>query len=186
MLGSSYSTGSGRRLSETLAAYTEQSFIPRLSQALYAEGSGILAASVGLVPVDTGALRASGYVTEPAMEENSLIVYIGYGGTASQSFKIPLIRGSFKIGGRGSKVSGRTFKDVMKAAERDPSKYAIYVHENLEAHHPVGMAKFLEIPFVQAKAGMDGRIADFMAKGIMPGVAAGAAGPDIDYGDLVT
>lgn len=25
--------------------------------------------------------------------------------------------------------------------------YALYVHENLEAHHPVGQAKFLEQPF---------------------------------------
>ena len=25
-------------------------------------------------------------------------------------------------------------------------KYAVYVHENLEAHHPVGQAKFLEQP----------------------------------------
>ena len=24
--------------------------------------------------------------------------------------------------------------------------YAIYVHENLEAHHPIGNAKYLEIP----------------------------------------
>lgn len=26
-------------------------------------------------------------------------------------------------------------------------QYAVYVHENLEAHHPVGQAKFLEQPF---------------------------------------
>ena len=27
---------------------------------------------------------------------------------------------------------------------RNPDGYAIYVHENLQAHHPVGQAKFLE------------------------------------------
>jgi hypothetical protein len=29
--------------------------------------------------------------------------------------------------------------------------YAIYVHENLEAHHPVGQAKFLESAILEAR-----------------------------------
>lgn len=29
--------------------------------------------------------------------------------------------------------------------------YAIYVHENLEAHHPVGQAKYLESPYRRMK-----------------------------------
>jgi hypothetical protein len=38
--------------------------------------------------------------------------------------------------------------------------YALYVHENLEAHHPVGQAKFLETPVEQHIPGMVNRIAD--------------------------
>lgn len=32
------------------------------------------------------------------------------------------------------------------------ASYAIYVHENLEAHHPIGQAKFLEQPAKQMKS----------------------------------
>lgn len=41
---------------------------------------------------------------------------------------------------------------VLKSSKQDvavgyTANYAVYVHENLEAHHPVGQAKFLEEPF---------------------------------------
>lgn|SRR5690554_4110573 len=37
--------------------------------------------------------------------------------------------------------------------------YAIYVHENLEAHHTVGQAKFLETPLMRAQRGLANRLA---------------------------
>ena len=37
--------------------------------------------------------------------------------------------------------------------------YAIHVHENLQARHPVGQAKFLEQPLNEARSGMDARLA---------------------------
>lgn len=37
--------------------------------------------------------------------------------------------------------------------------YAIYVHENLEAHHPVGQAKFLESVILESRAYMGQRVA---------------------------
>ena len=37
--------------------------------------------------------------------------------------------------------------------------YAIYVHENLTAHHDVGQAKFLQQPFYGAVNGMAERVA---------------------------
>jgi hypothetical protein len=37
--------------------------------------------------------------------------------------------------------------------------YAIYVHENLEAHHHVGQAKFLESALKDASAGLADRVA---------------------------
>lgn len=36
--------------------------------------------------------------------------------------------------------------------------YAVYVHENMQAHHNVGSAKYLEIPLNKAKNGLAGRI----------------------------
>jgi len=40
--------------------------------------------------------------------------------------------------------------------------YAIYVHERLDLHHPVGSAKFLQIPFFEATQGMTERLAASM------------------------
>jgi len=40
------------------------------------------------------------------------------------------------------------------------TEYAIPVHENLEAHHPHGKAKYLEDPMVRQANGISGRIAD--------------------------
>ena len=37
--------------------------------------------------------------------------------------------------------------------------YAVHVHENLQARHPVGQAKFLEQPFNEAMSDMDDRLA---------------------------
>ena len=40
------------------------------------------------------------------------------------------------------------------------AEYAIYVHENLEANHPHGKAKYLEDPMNRQVVGIAGRIAD--------------------------
>lgn len=127
----SFRTASGRSITASGAEFTaeaEKSF----GKQLYREGQGILAASQGLVPVDTSALRSSGYVTPPAKEDGFLEVLIGYGGPAA-------------------KINPKTLELT--------DGYALYVHENLEAHHPVGTAKFLELPFNQATRGMGERIA---------------------------
>jgi hypothetical protein len=57
-------------------------------------------------PVDSGSLRASGYVDTPVISGRKISVELGFGGAASE--------------------------------------YAVIVHENMDAHHPVGQAKFLE------------------------------------------
>ena len=36
--------------------------------------------------------------------------------------------------------------------------YAVYVHENLTAHHPVGQAKFLEVPVNKRRTGFADRL----------------------------
>lgn len=60
------------------------------------------------VPVDTGALRASGHVVPPKTDREKVTVELAFGGPAAD--------------------------------------YAVWVHENLDAHHNVGQAKYLEIP----------------------------------------
>lgn len=126
-----YTTRSGLPLAALLERFTEAKVAPALGVALYKEGSRILSESQPLVPVDTGTLRASGYVTPPVREGDTVKVTIGYGGPAA--------------------------KINPKTGESSES-YAIYVHENLEAHHPVGQAKYLETPFNAAKQGIDERI----------------------------
>ncbi len=43
--------------------------------------------------------------------------------------------------------------------------YAIYVHENLEAKHPVGQAKFLEQPFRLLQGALAAMVRDGLRKG---------------------
>ena len=130
----SYRSASGKDVAESLAKYGEKGF-SYLASGLYAEGQKVLADSLPLVPVDTGTLRASGYVTEPKREGDQVTIEIGFGGPAA------------KI----NPVSGES-----------SDSYAIFVHENLEAHHPVGQAKFLEQPLNQALQGMPERLGAFM------------------------
>ena len=63
-------------------------------------------------PVDTGALRASGFVEGPKVRRGHISDRIVFGGPAAP--------------------------------------YAVIVHEDLEAHHPVGQAKFLESVLVES------------------------------------
>jgi hypothetical protein len=69
-----------------------------------------------LVPVDLGALKASGFVSLPDIQGDWIEITIGYGGPAAP--------------------------------------YAFYVHEDLEAFHDDGQAKYLEIPFLAERDGM--------------------------------
>lgn len=75
-------------------------------------------------PSDTGALKSSGHVKEPYDEGGRTIIEFGYGGTAA-------------------KINPKTGEST--------DTYAVYVHENLEAHHPTGKAKFLEDPVKAAQ-----------------------------------
>lgn len=52
--------------------------------ALYQEAQSIMSESKGLVPVDTGVLRASGSVDRPIDDGRTVSVTLGYGGAASE------------------------------------------------------------------------------------------------------
>lgn len=95
------------------------------ARALRNEAQEAFAHSQDEVPVDTGALKASGRVRPESgvfSRGNEVYVELTYGGAATE--------------------------------------YSIYVHENLEANHPHGKAKYLEDPMVRQVNGISGRIAD--------------------------
>lgn len=107
----------------------------RVPRALYRIGEEIMAKSKPLVPVDTGALRASGHVSLPEFHSSGQFsVTLGYGGVA------------------GGMVGG----DVG---------YAVYVHENLEAHHTVGQAKYLEQPLREMEPRLAERLVALIRSG---------------------
>lgn len=130
----SYRTASGRTITQILESYGKPA-AQSMARQLYREATGIMAASQGLVPVDTAALRSSGYVAPPVIQGGRVRVEFGYGGPAAR-------------------INSKTGTST--------DGYALFVHENLEAFHKVGGAKFLEMPFDQAKAGMSARIAKGM------------------------
>ncbi len=84
----------------------KQHFPDKVLRALNQEAEIELTEAKRRTPVDTGALRASGFVQAATRRWRSMVVTIGFGGAAET--------------------------------------YAIYVHENLEAFHRIGQAKFLE------------------------------------------
>lgn len=126
-----YRTASGRSVRESLKLWGNKAEFA-LGRGLYREGLGIMASSQGLVPVDTSALRSSGYVNPPVRDINMITVTLGYGGAAAK---------------------------INPKSGESTDGYALHVHENLEAFHKVGVAKYLEMPFDQAKRGMGARLA---------------------------
>ncbi len=61
---------------------------------------------------------------------------------ASQQL-VPLDTGALKNSAFTRKVGSGFSTDVQVGYTQE---YAVFVHENLEAHHPIGQAKFLEQP----------------------------------------
>lgn len=90
--------------------------------ALLAEAEIEMTESKRRVPVDTGALRSSGFVEGPNFTPRAIECVLGFGGPAAE--------------------------------------YAAAVHEDLDAHHPTGEAKFLERPLMEAAPYLLGRLAD--------------------------
>jgi predicted secreted hydrolase len=57
------------------------------------------------------------------------------------------VKGFDKLDRRLQKMSRRVSVKKVTVKVSYTASYAIYVHENLEAFHPVGQAKYLEQPF---------------------------------------
>ena len=96
-------------------------FPDRVAAAIYQEAQIEMTEAKRRTPVDTGTLRASGFVAEPERHGRNISVTLSFGGAAET--------------------------------------YAIYVHENLEAFHKVGQAKFLESTLDESRPFMAARIA---------------------------
>lgn len=99
---------------------------------LFQEAEGIMSAAKDLTPVKTSALKNSGHVQLPKAGRRGIEIELGFGGVA------------------GSGNQGSTNKEDVG--------YAIRVHEDLNAYHKVGHAKFLELPFNQASEGLKNRL----------------------------
>jgi hypothetical protein len=114
-----------------------------LAKAIKDESEEVMTASKEQVPVDTGALRSTGHVQDPVTKRNEVSITMGYGGIA---------------GPGGPFISKKTGKVVTEVG------YAVAVHENLDAHHKVGNAKFLERPFLAARREIDRALARALEK----------------------
>lgn len=122
--------------------------IQPLEAALFQEGEELMAASKPLVPVDTGALRSSGFVSLPELDDaGQLFVKVGFGGPAGSGVEEP----------SSSESDNRR---QHKSQNKTDVGYAVYVHENMEAHHIVGQAKYLEQPFNERKQGITDRLVE--------------------------
>lgn len=66
--------------------------------------------------------------------------------------------------GRASSRSGAG--GTVSVAVGYTQAYAIYVHENLKSHHPIGEAKFLERPFRELGPDLASQITDDLRNGV--------------------
>jgi hypothetical protein len=124
------------QLQKLLRSRSEE-ILPAAEAALYREAEETITAAKLVTPVDEGVLRSSGHVQLPRAEGERSVIEFGFGGPA----------------GTGNQGASNE-KDVG---------YAVYVHEDLTANHPVGQAKFLEAPLLARRAGLAARIADRVA-----------------------
>lgn len=91
--------------------------------ALFAEAEIEMTESKRRTPVDTGALRSTGFVKPPYFSsDHNITVVLGFGGPAAP--------------------------------------YALIVHEDMEAFHKVGQAKYLESTLMESRPFIAQRIAN--------------------------
>ena len=77
----------------------------------------------------------------------------------SKDVFVPVDTGALKGTGKVmAEKEARAFRVVMGYGDESVD-YAVYVHEDLTAHHPVGQAKYLEIPFREAFGTIGDRLA---------------------------
>lgn len=118
-----------------------------LARALYRKANFIMRDAKRLTPTDTGALKNSGHVEKPDVQGSRVTVEMGFGGVAGAQSRIGKIQGPVLPG-----------KTLTRQGDRDPAGYAIYVHEDLNAKHDDGQAKYLEQPALEHAATLEADI----------------------------
>ena len=121
-----------RRLRDRLRRYPRHT-TRAVERALYQEAEETITDAKEDTPVDTGALRASGFVDLPERRPKGVFVKLGFGGVA------------------GSGNQGQSNAEDVG--------YAVFVHEDCNAFHAVGRCKYLEIHVRQAVKRLPRRIA---------------------------
>ena len=100
----------------------------RTAEALRKAGGEIIRVTLPRVPVETTELRGRSFNEGPLQDGDKHVQYVGF-----EKFS-------------GSNLSGEGI--MLSYGKDNPNAigkaYAVPVHENLEAHHDVGEAKFLE------------------------------------------
>lgn len=64
------------------------------------------------------------------------------------------------------KAAAKKVGNTTTAVVGYTQSYGVYVHENMDAHHPVGEAKFLEKPFKLLKRMLFGLITTAVKRGV--------------------
>lgn len=77
----------------------------------------------------------------------------------SQDNYVPVDEGTLRGSGRVTEPTDGPNPEVTIGFGGPAADYALVVHEDLNAHHPVGQAKYLERPFLKAIPGMGERLA---------------------------
>ena len=101
------------------------------------------------------ALRALG-AAAPAFARRALVVEAEQIMTQAKRLT-PVMTGALRASGQV--VADETRARVVLGFGNSAVGYAVPVHENLQARHPGGQAKFLEQPLMEALRGMDARLA---------------------------
>lgn len=86
--------------------------------------------------------------------------------------QVPVATGALRASGEvdGPNYLGNSELEVTIGYGGAAGPYALIVHENLEAHHPVGKAKYLEDPVNEQIDGMAERIASRVDKALQEGM----------------
>jgi hypothetical protein len=118
-----------RGLDRLLAQYQRgMRAAPHLAQAVFAEATVVLNESKKLVPVDTGALRASGMVEAPKISAAETSVTVSYGGAAA-GYALYVHEDP-----NAAHAPGKTFKFLEIPAMAHADKFAKNVETRLNAY----------------------------------------------------
>lgn len=121
--------------------------LAKAGAALRAEAEIEMTEAKRRTPVDTGALRASGHVEGPMADTTSLVAF-------DVETKVPTFGGE---SARGGEVSVRLVFGGPAA------NYAVIVHYDLDAFHPVGQALYLSSVLEESAPHLAARVAARMA-----------------------